>query len=57
MVAKLPLNIITSLDTRNLSLEFANNKGADQPAHTCGLISTIVIRFWKVYLKLLQAKF
>ena len=25
--------------------EFANNTGADQPAHTCSLISAFVIRF------------
>ena len=29
----------------NLSLVFANNKGADQPAHQRSLISTFVIRF------------
>ena len=27
----------------NLSLGFENNKGADQPAHTCSLISTFDI--------------
>ena len=26
-------------------LEFANNKGADQPAHPCSLISALVICF------------
>ena len=31
----------------NLSLRFANIKGADQPAHPCRLISTVVIRFLK----------
>ena len=33
------------LDVRNLSSGFANNKGADQPAHPCRLISTFVICF------------
>ena len=28
----------------NLSSAFANNKGADQPAHSCSLISAFVIR-------------
>ena len=28
----------------NLSAGCANNKGADQPAHLCSLISTFVIR-------------
>ena len=27
----------------NLSLVFANNKGADQPAHLCSLISAFVL--------------
>ena len=38
---------------------FANNKGADHPAHTRSLISPFVIRYnyWKVfYLDLLRAK-
>ena len=26
---------------------FENNKGADQPAHLCSLISTFVIRLWE----------
>ena len=26
-------------------LPYANNKGADQPAHSCGLISTFVVRY------------
>ena len=30
---------------KNLSLGFATNKGADQPAHTRRLISAFVIRF------------
>ena len=32
-------------DVRNLSSGFANNKGADEPAHRCRLISTFVICF------------
>ena len=37
---------------------FANNKGADQPAHPRSLISAIIIHYWKVsYLNLLQGKF
>ena len=40
---------------------FANNKGADQPAHPRSLISAFVIRFFEsviaAYLTLLQAKF
>ena len=37
----------------------AHNKGADQPAHPCRLISAFVIyAYWKVsYLDMLQAKF
>ena len=31
----------------NLSLGFANNKGAGQPEHPCSLISTSVIRLLK----------
>ena len=41
-------------------LGFANNTGADQPAHPRSLISAFVIRFffWKVpYLTLLHGKF
>ena len=33
------------LEARKHVLRFANNKGADQPAHPHSLISTIVIRF------------
>ena len=33
------------LVAKNLSLEYANNKGADQPAHPRRLISAFVIRF------------
>ena len=29
---------------KNLFLPYANNKGADQPAHPCSLISTFVVR-------------
>ena len=35
---------IWALMQENLSLGFANNKGADQPAHLHSLISTFVIR-------------
>ena len=41
-----------------LFCRFANNRGADQPAHPGSLISTIVIAYWKEsYQDLLQAKF
>ena len=33
------------LDVRNLSSRFANNKGADQPAHVRRLIRAFVIVF------------
>ena len=37
---------------------FANNTGADQPAHPRSLVSTFIICFWKgSYLNLLQVKF
>ena len=37
---------------------FANNTGADQPAHPRKPINAFVIRFWKVlYSTLLQVKF
>ena len=31
----------------NRSSKFANNKGADQPAHPCILINAFVIHFWE----------
>ena len=34
-------------DVTNLSSGFANNTGADQPAHSCSLISAFVIHFLK----------
>ena len=34
-----------ALTRENMSLGFANNKGADQPAHPRILISTFVIHF------------
>ena len=41
-----------------LSSGFANNKGAEQPAHPCRLIRVFVIRFLgRSYLNLLQVKF
>ena len=30
--------------SENVSYAYANNKGADQPAHPCSLISTFVVR-------------
>ena len=36
--------IILALTRENLSSVFANNKGADQPAHSQSLISAFVIR-------------
>ena len=42
----------------NLSLGFANNKDADQPAHLRSLVSAFVFAVWKVSdLNMLQAKF
>ena len=43
----------------NLSLGVANNKGADQPAHTRSLISAFVIRLLEstIYRELLRANF
>ena len=38
--------IIWASTRENLSSGFANNKGADQPAHPRRLISTLVIRVW-----------
>ena len=37
--------IISALTRENLSSEFGNNTGADQPAHLRRLISAFVIRF------------
>ena len=49
--------MIWALARENLTLVFANNKGADQPAHLRRLICAFVISFWKEsYLNLLQAK-
>ena len=40
------------------SSRIANNKGADQPAHPCNLISVFIIRLLKSTMsKLLYAKF
>ena len=46
------------LDARKPVFEgFANNKGADQPAHPRSLISAFVIRFLEIsYIILLQVK-
>ena len=41
---KLEIAIIWALSRQNLSSGFANNKGADQPAHPRRLISVYVIR-------------
>ena len=37
--------VIWASPRENLSSGFANNTGADQPAHPCSLISAFVIRF------------
>ena len=42
------ININWASARESLSLGFANNKRADQPAHPRSLISTFVIRYWKV---------
>ena len=34
----------------NLSSRFVNNKGADQPAHSCRLISAFIIHFLKSFI-------
>ena len=39
----------------NLSLGFANNKSADQPAHQLRLISAFVIRFLETIMSKLAA--
>ena len=36
---------------------YVNNKGADQPAHPCSLISTFVVRYLVSYIYLLNPKF
>ena len=36
--------IIWATSWQNLLLPYANNKGADQPAHLCSLISVFVVR-------------
>ena len=41
-------HIIQASTYANLSSGFANNKGADRPAHLHSLISAFVIRFWKM---------
>ena len=43
----LGFNIIWALKQENLTLLLANNKGADQPAHTRSLTSTFVICYLK----------
>ena len=40
----------------NLSSGFATNKGADQPAHPCRLISVFVIRFLKSIISKLASR-
>ena len=32
------------MSSKNLFMLYANNKGTDQPAHPCSLISTFVVR-------------
>ena len=41
--------MVTELyNNRVWTSDFANNKGADQPAHPRRLISAFVVHFWKV---------
>ena len=40
-------NIIGASTREKLTLMLANNKGADQPVHSCSLISTFVIHYLK----------
>ena len=42
------LNIIWATSWENLFLPYANNKGADQPAHPHSLISAFVVTAWIV---------
>ena len=35
---------ICAMSRENLFIPFVNNKGADEPAHPCNLISTFVVR-------------
>ena len=37
------LNYVWAMSWQNLFLRYANNKGADQPAHPCNLNSTFVV--------------
>ena len=39
-----PFNIFWAMSWENLFMPYAKNKGADQPAHPCSLISTFVVR-------------
>ena len=43
----LPICLIWASMQENLSSGFVNNKGSDQNAHMCSLISTFVIRYLK----------
>ena len=51
-------NIWAPMQVKTCLQWFANGKGADQPVHPHSLISSFVIRFWKVaYQNLQQVKF
>ena len=41
--------LIWASTRENLPAGFANNKGADQPAHRRRLVSAFVIRFFEMY--------
>ena len=47
---------IWALMRENLSLVFASNKGTDQPAHLCSLMSTFVIHLFKSIISKLAAR-
>ena len=50
-------DLIWAMSWENLFMAYANNKGADQPAHPRSLISTCVVHVQVQYLYLLYAKF
>ena len=47
---------IWALMRENMSLVFASNKGTDQPAHRCSLMSTFVIHLIKSTISKLAAR-
>ena len=51
-----PAHTIWPLTRENLSSVFANNKGADQPAHPRRLISAFVVRFLKSIISKLASR-